>query len=236
VISIIIPTHNEESIIESALDSLRALRGEIEIIIADGSSSDGTAHKVNRAVKNFPQPLRLVVAEHNRGLQLNRAAGQARGDVLLFLHADARLGASAVELIESATAKPEVAGGSFRLKFEGHGWSTFFTWVDRTRRAFGIYYGDSGIFVRRTVFERLGGFITAPVMEDYEFTRRLERFARRERLKTVCLPAIVLVSDRRWRLHGAWRTMWTWFWLQVVFSAGVSPQRLARWYRPARKS
>ena len=155
--------------------------------------------------------------------------------MLLFLHADARLDANALECLEAAMRRPEVAGGNFRLQFDGDGWSRFFTWADRTRRAFGVYYGDSGIFVRRTFFERLGGFKSIPLMEDYEFVRRLERRARRERLKTVCLPAFIVVSDRRWRVEGAWRTLWTWFWVQFLYSAGASPQRLARWYRPTRK-
>jgi len=234
LISVIIPTYNEAALIESALDSLRAVRGDFEVVVADGSSTDGTALRVESLAPGFPRRIRVSVTERNRGKQLNCAAGLATGHVLLFLHADARLPEDALESLECALTQESVVGGNFHLRFEGGGWSRFFTWVDRTRRAFGIYYGDSGLFVRRTMFERLGGFKPIPLMEDYEFIRRLDRLTRRERLKTVCLPRAISVSDRRWRAQGVWRTMWTWFWIQSLYSVGVSPSRLARWYRPVR--
>ncbi len=230
-ISIIIPTFNESSQIGTTLRNLCGLRGDFEILVSDGQSTDGTAEIVEAMQLNGGRHIRLVRAVRNRALQCNQAAREARGRVLLFLHADAALEAGGIEALASAIAADrELAGGNFRVKFEGEdSWSRFFTWMDRERRRFGIYYGDSGLFVRREVFERLGGFSPIPIMDDYEFIRRLERSGR-----TVCLPAVIRVSDRRWRVRGVWHTMWTWFWIQFCFSLGLPPRVLAGWYKPVR--
>ncbi len=97
------------------------------------------------------------------------------------------------------------------------------------RRAWGIYYGDSGVFVRREVFARLGGFKTIPVMEDYEFIRRLEKAGR-----TAYLAPVLVVSDRRWRVQGVVRTLLSWVWVQALYCLGVPGARLARFYKPVR--
>jgi glycosyltransferase involved in cell wall biosynthesis len=163
-------------------------------------------------------------------VQLNEAAKVARGDVLWFLHADVRVPPDAIETLEREVRADSALGGNFDLVFEGEsGWSRFFTWANRARRKFGIYYGDSGIFVRREVFEALGGFKAIPIMEDYEFVRRLER-----RGKTLFLTPRLLVSSRRWRERGVARTLLSWAVTQGLYSVGFSMQRLERWYPPVR--
>ena len=229
-VSLIIPTYNERTVIVQALEQVSRFRGICEVIVADGRSTDGTRAAVKSLIDQFPCPLRIAVTERDRALQLNRAAQVAAGDVLLFLHADTFLPHEGLEALEAALGDASIVGGNFRLRFDGESaWSTAFTWVDRTRRRFGIYYGDSALFVRRTVFMSLGGFKPIPVMEDYEFVRRMERTGR-----TVCLSPCILVSDRRWRVQGVLRTMLSWFWIQLLYSLGVPPQYLADWYRPVR--
>lgn len=231
MVSIIVPVYNEQDIIRQTLESLAALQGDFEVLVSDGSSIDLTASRVTELRPYLSYPLRLVLSPRHRALQLNRASELARGDVLLFLHADARLDARALAAMNEALRPKEVVGGNFALHFEGDScWSRAFTRVNNARRRFGIYYGDSAIFVRREVFHRLGGFKLIPIMDDYEFVRRLERCGR-----TVCLAPAVGVSDRRWRMQGVLRTLWTWFWIQALYSVGVSPDRLARWYRPVRE-
>ncbi len=230
MISIIIPTFNEAQTVARTLDELRRVRGDFEVIVVDGESEDGTLAAVEALIAGFPRPLRLLTAPRPRALQLNRAAASARAEVFLFLHADALPAPEAAESVEAALQDDSLVGGNFVLAFGGEsGWNRFFTWATRVRRWFGLYYGDSGLFVRREVFERLGGFKPIPVMDDYEFVRRLERAGR-----TVCLPSVVLVSDRRWKVQGVFRTLWSWVVVQGLYSFGIPPGWLARWYPPVR--
>jgi rSAM/selenodomain-associated transferase 2 len=230
MVSVIIPTYNEQDAIPRTLDALSRARGEFEVIVVDGESTDRTREFVKERIPDFPRTLRLFAAPRPRALQLNAGAKEARGDVLLFLHADVVLPCGGMEALRKVLQDQAIVGGNFDLEFEGpSAWSHFFTWVNRKRRRLGIYYGDSGIFVRRAVFECLGGFRPIPIMDDYEFVRRLERAG-----KTAFVPARLLASDRRWRVQGAWRTMWSWFWVQALYSIGVLPSFLVRWYQPVR--
>jgi rSAM/selenodomain-associated transferase 2 len=232
VISIIIPTFNEELTIELALGRLERVRGDFEVIVVDGASTDATSSRVKAQVLASARPIRLLSAERHRALQQNRAAAAARGGVLVFLHADTKVPTDAVEQINAALRNQSVIGGNFELIFEGKTWvERFFTWAYRVRRPFGIYYGDSGLFVRRKVFEAMGGFKPLPLMDDYEFVRRLER-----RGRTVCLPTSLTTSDRRWRVQGLLRTLWSWVWIQTLYSLGVPARHLARWYQPVREN
>ena len=230
MVSIIIPAYNEATSILSVLEPLKHVRGDFEVLVADGSSTDRTQEVVRQAAANFPRPLQLVESIRNRAIQCNRATEQATGDVFLFLHADILVPRETVESVEDSLHNPSVIGGNFQIVFEGGTpIERFFTWCYRVRRPFGIYYGDSGVFVRRDVFERLGGFRPIPIMDDYEFVRRLERAGR-----TVCLNPPMLVSDRRWRVQGLFRTLFSWVWIQTLYSLGVPAEHLARWYAPVR--
>ena len=230
MVSIIIPTYNEAQVIGKTLEDLRPVRGRFEVIVADGESTDSTPAVVAALGESFPRPLRVIVCERNRAQQLNQGARVALGEILLFLHADAKVEPHSIEMLERSLQAGRIVGGNFDLVFEGEsGWDGFFTWANRVRRHFGIYYGDSGLFVRRRVFDELGGFKPIPIMDDYEFVRRMERQG-----PTVCLPSKVWVSDRRWRVQGVLRTVWTWVLIQGLYSLGVSAEHLARWYKPIR--
>jgi rSAM/selenodomain-associated transferase 2 len=222
-ISAIVATYCEESTIGGLLEDLRAA-GADEIIVADGDSPDRT-REIARA---FGQ---VVTAPRGRGTQMNAGAYAANGDVLLFLHADVRLGPRALGAIRAAMMDARVAGGNLDIRFDGGDLAAaVFTRFTRwRRRVLGLFYGDSGIFCRRAVFEQLGGYRPWPVMEDYEFARRLGREG-----KLALLDEPIHVSGRRWRRAGLVPTLWAWFWIQALYSAGVPPQRLARWYRDIR--
>jgi rSAM/selenodomain-associated transferase 2 len=232
MVSVVIPTYNEATSIAAVLDRLKRVGGDFEVLVADGSSTDRTRDIVHEAAGEFPCPLRLVESVRNRAVQLNEAAKQARGDSFLFLHADIFVAPGTVEAVERSLCDRAVIGGNFQIVFEGNSVvESFFTWCYRVRRPFGIYYGDSGVFVRRGVFERLGGFKPIPIMDDYEFVRRMERAGR-----TVCLRPPLLVSGRRWRVQGLFPTLFSWVWIQTLYSLGVPASRLARWYGPVRNS
>ena len=226
LVSILVPVLDEARVLPGLLDHLEALPGRFEVIIADGGSRDGTVD----VAQSHPIAPRVLGPVRGRAAQLNAAAEQAAGEVLVFLHADSRLAYDAYAALRAALRDPGILGGNFALRFDGDDrFSRILTaWYAIQRRA-GIYYGDSSIWTRRASFEALGGYRELPIMDDYDFARRLER-----RGRTVCLPGPATTSPRRWRSQGVPRTVFSWVVIRWLFLAGVPPERLARLYRRAR--
>jgi rSAM/selenodomain-associated transferase 2 len=222
-ISVIIPTLNEESTLAAALRELRRQRPH-EVIVADGGSSDGTRAAAAEAD-------RFLEAPRGRARQMNAGAARATGDVLLFLHADCTLEDGALATAERCLRRRDVAAGCFTMAVRADGF--LFRHIDavataRVRLA-GIVYGDQGLFLRRGLFERLGGFPPLRLMEDVFFSRRL----RREGRIVVARPRI-FVSPRRWQHAGLVRqTVRNWA-LLTLATAGVHPDRLAAFYPSVR--
>jgi rSAM/selenodomain-associated transferase 2 len=217
-VSVIIPTLNEEATVGAAIDSARAA-SVAEIIVADGGSSDATV--------NIARDRGVVVIEGEkmRARQMNRGAAAATGDALIFLHADTILPNGAPEAVRAAVESGSIFGG-FRIAFLEPGLG-FVAWAINTRtwltRA---PWGDQAQFARRDVFQHLGGFREIPIMEDYELAARMKREGR-----TTLLPFTVITSGRRFLQKGIVRTS-TLNWLIITaYHLGVSPERLARWYR-----
>jgi rSAM/selenodomain-associated transferase 2 len=222
LISIIVPVYNEEAAIARLLDNLDA-HGSVEVIVVDGGSTDRTVELASQRVK-------LVRSGMGRAAQMNAGAAIASGETLLFLHADVILGKGALDQLRRAIEDATIAGGNFDIRYAGKDWAAgAFTRINRWRRRCGIFYGDSGIFCRRSVFEKLGGYRLWPIMEDYDFARRLSKVGR-----LAFLECPIWVSDRRWRNSGLFRTLWSWFLIQGLYSLGVPPRYLARLYRHVR--
>lgn len=217
-ISVIMPTLNEEGNLRRCAESVRKAE---ERIVVDGGSSDQTV-ELARALG-----CRVLSSEPGRGAQLRLGAEAATGDILLFLHADCWLGAQALQQLR------EQARGSARL-FGAFGQSINdrrhrFRWLEfgNARRAlwFRLPYGDQAVFVDRRTYDDVGGFEEVPLMEDVLLARKLRR-----RASFVLLPGPVHVSARHWSRRGVLRqTLSNWFILSA-FRAGVSIDRLARWY------
>jgi rSAM/selenodomain-associated transferase 2 len=221
--SVIIPTLNEARVIGAAARSLAEVRGEREVIVVDGGSADATAQIAREC------GLRVVAAPRGRGGQMNAGARAARGDALLFLHADTRLPADALELIEHTLAAPGVCGGHFNLRFDGETREArLLTRLYPRLRPFGLCYGDSAIFVRREVFEAIGGYREVALFEDCDLYRRLRRAGRFVRLERHAVT-----SSRRFEGRFV-RTFALWAALQALYWLGVHPNLLARVYRPVR--
>jgi len=221
-ISAIIPTYNEAQTIGGLLENLKELGAE-EVIVADGNSAD-------RTVEIASTYARVISSQTCRALQMNAGARASSGEVLLFLYADVRLGPGGLAAVRDSLRNPEVAGGNFDIRYEGSDWvAAAFTSINRWRRQLGVFYGDSGIFCRRQVFEALGGYAPWPILEDYDFAWRLRKAG-----KLALLHEPIWVSDRRWRTSGLLPTLWSWFWVQGLYLAGVNPERLAGLYHPVR--
>jgi rSAM/selenodomain-associated transferase 2 len=226
-LSIVIPALDEGANLARLLPDLTLRAPGAEVIVVDGGSADDS-----RAVVARTPSVRWLAAGRGRARQMNAGARAARARVLLFLHADTALPGGAGVAILQALADPAVVGGRFDVRLDSRrrllgvvGWM-----MNQRSRLTGIATGDQAIFVRRSVFEALGGYADIPLMEDVDFTRRLKRHGR-----VAALKLRVTTSARKWEREGAVRTivlMWT---LRLLYALGVAPARLHRWYygRPA---
>lgn len=233
-ISVIIPTLDEERTILDTLAHTASL-GFDELIVADGGSTDGTralveSYRLNSRASSL-SPIQWVLAPSGRARQMNEGAKASSGEILLFLHADTRLPNDAKQIVEATLADQRMVGGRFDVRFDRpSGWGTIISATMNWRsRLSGIATGDQALFVRRHIFEQMGGFADMPLMEDIELSRRLKRRG------TIAAPtATVTTSFRRWEQHGPLQTillMWT---LRFLYWSGVNPHRLKNYYGTTR--
>lgn len=220
-LSVIIPVLNEAAAIEATLQHIPRTE-EIEVIVVDGGSSDGSA-RLSKALGAS-----VIHTGPGRAHQMNRGAAAAHGEFLLFLHADTRLPADFSRMVQETLRRPGVVAGAFRLRIDSPQWSL------RIIEAFANFrskwlmtpYGDQGLFLRRHHFRTALGYSELPLMEDFEFVRRLRRWGR-----IAIAPAAAVTSARRWERLGVLRTTLLNQAIILAYLCGVSPDRLARWYR-----
>jgi rSAM/selenodomain-associated transferase 2 len=221
-LSIILPVLNEADIIADALAALAPLRQRgAEVIVADGGSRDGTVDLARAGAD------RVIVAPRGRATQMNAGAALARGDVLIFLHADTRLPVNADALVDEALKRSGRSWGRFDIAIIGR--SALLAIVARTinlrSRLSGIATGDQAMFVRRDVFADIGGFPDIALMEDVALSRTLKRISR-----PLCIATNVTTSGRRWEQHGVLRTIVLMWRLRLAYFLGAEPATLARRY------
>ncbi|MDQ2774101.1 MAG: TIGR04283 family arsenosugar biosynthesis glycosyltransferase [Acidobacteriota bacterium] len=225
MVSIIVPALNEASQITETLSALQDLQGEKEIMVVDGGSDDETAALARHC------GVRVLQSARGRGIQLHAGAAQAHGSVLWFVHADTLPPGQALNKIECALRDSTVVGGNFGLTFDGPTRAArLLTGIYPTLRWLNLCYGDSGVFVRRDVYEEIGGFRPLALFEDLDLLKRLRKAGR-----FVHLECRITTSSRRFENRN-FALMWThWTALQVLYWGGVSPNLLARWYRHTRR-
>ncbi len=224
-ISAIIVTLNEEARLPRLLADLAGFkRAGHEIVVVDGGSVDATRRIARKGAH------RMLRVEPGRASQSNAGAGVATGDVFWFLHADSRVDGDLFGCLESL---PTPAWGRFDVciardegRCRGFGLWLVAGLMNRRSRLSGIATGDQGIFVSRDLFRQVGGFPRQALMEDIELSRRLKKAAR-----PLCLRRRITTSGRRWCRRGVMRTIILMWWLRLAYWLGVSPTRLAAWYR-----
>jgi rSAM/selenodomain-associated transferase 2 len=231
-ISVIVPVLNEESTIEPTLRTILDRRDEadIEVIVADGGSGDRTVALARRHA-------RVVIADRGKARQMNAAAREAQGEILFFVHADMELPPGALAAVNRAILTEGFDGGGFSNVFSQHndrikrlGRSMNLRLRDNDHARNTVFFGDNGIFVRRKVFEALGGFRDIPIMEDFDFSNRLRAHYRVLRLQS---PRLI-VSPRRHERAGFVWTRLQWILVKRLYLLGCPPRLLARLYPDVR--
>ncbi|WP_019507528.1 TIGR04283 family arsenosugar biosynthesis glycosyltransferase [Pleurocapsa sp. PCC 7319] len=222
IISIIIPVLNEAAIIQTTLRGLQR-DSALEIIVVDGGSVDET---VTLAQQMGVRVISLV--GRGRAAQMNAGANIAQGEILLFLHIDTQLPPDFDDLVSNTLEQPDVIAGAFELTIDGAERSL--RWIEMLVKMrshlFSLPYGDQAIFITKQVFKDMGGYSDLPIMEDFEFIKRLKRQG-----KIALAPGAVTTSSRRWQKLGVWKTTLINQLIIIGYYLGVSPTKLSNFYR-----
>jgi rSAM/selenodomain-associated transferase 2/rSAM/selenodomain-associated transferase 1 len=220
-ISIIIPTLNEAATIAETLAYFKG-PGQPEVIVVDGGSQDDTV-RLAAALG-----AKVIQTKPGKACQMNAGAAAAGGEVLVFLHADTRLPQNFSRQILAALNQNNVVAGAFRLHIDSG--AVRIRLIEKAAnwrsRYLKMPYGDQALFMKKALFQKIGGFAEVPIMEDFLLVRRLKRMGR-----IIILPEPVTTSSRRWIHLGVLRT---WLINQLIIIAyylGISPERLSRFYR-----
>jgi rSAM/selenodomain-associated transferase 2 len=220
MISVIIPTCDEAVTLRATLDSVAKNKTNQEVIVVDSGSVDGTSRLARENASRV-----LFSPRRHRAYQMNLGAQHAHGSILLFLHADTVLSTSALEQIESALRSNRILGGGFVRWYDSSSWflrTTCLLASLRTRLT-GWFLGDQAIFVRKQVFEKLGGFRDLDLFEDLDFSRRMTQMG-----QVVTLSPPVISASRRFQHRGAVLTTLADLWLTARYLMGASPSKLAK--------
>ena len=222
-ISLIVPVYNESTTIDPMLSQLDMLPGEWDILFADGGSRDDTLAKIGSRY-------RVLNSSRGRANQMNYGAANASSEILWFVHCDSVLPKDAHAQISQAIAQGR-QWGCFHIGFDYDGpFMGCNTYLSNCRARRGIAFGDQGIWVRKVVFDAMGGFPDLPIMEDYEFSLRMKA----ANIPICQLPGRIITSGRRYEKRFPLLTMWQMFHLRCLYRKGMDIQEIARRYKDIR--
>ncbi|HAO13196.1 MAG TPA: glycosyltransferase [Planktothrix sp. UBA8407] len=217
----IIPVLNEAENIGLVISTIQRAEN-IEIIIVDGGSQDNTVQIAQGL------GVKVIVTNRGRALQMNAGAKIATGEILLFLHGDTQLPLGFETEVRETFVNSNIIAGAFQLKINGDQLSLRLieTTVFWRSKYLQMPYGDQAIFIKATTFGEIGGFPEQPIMEDFEFIRRLNHLGKIE-----ILSSAVITSGRRWQKVGVFKTTLINQLIVIGYYLGISPTKLAQWYR-----
>ncbi len=224
MISIIIPVLNEEKTIEKLLVQINELKEDKEIIVVDGGSRDRTSSIASRYAK-------VIHSQKGRANQMNAGVKKASGDILWFIHSDSMINGHALDDIEK-TIEAGYIGGGFSLYFYDFD-SILMRYIAKTSnwraKYIGLFFGDQGLFVKRHIFQQVGGYPLIEIMEDWELAMRLKRVD-----KMKLLGSLIGTSGRRFKKKGVFKTLLFMHKIKFLYMIGVPPDKLSEMYREVR--
>jgi len=223
-LAIIVPVFTEGQALRESLQKFMDL-GADELVFVDGGSIDDSLAVLSQA------NVLCLTSELGRAVQMNAGANVSTSDIVVFIHADTVISKSDLLAMKTALSQLDVVGGRFDVRLSGTP-SAFrlIEWmINQRSRISKISTGDQCQFVRRDVFEAMGGFAAMPLLEDVDFFKRLKKLGR-----IACLRNKVITSSRRWEQHGVLSTVWLMWKIRLLYWLGVSPEKLAQMYRDAR--
>lgn len=231
-LSIIVPLLNEANNLPQLIGHISRLRPvPQQVILVDGGSNDGSVSIARELLKDVSSRTHsltdwfVIESIAGRARQMNAGAGQATGEVLLFLHADTQLPTDAIDKVEIAMRQHKWGRFDVRLDSTHPLLKVVGTMINKRSRLVSVATGDQAIFVKRSVFEQFGGYADQPLMEDIELCKRLKNISR-----PACLKSKVTTSARRWQQHGNVRTVFLMWHLRFDYWRGVSPDVLKQRY------
>jgi len=224
-VAVVVPVLNESESLGQHLGEFKALDAVCHVVFCDGGSDDETCDLLEQ------YDLYYCRSARGRALQMNTGSAACKDDILLFIHADTVIPSNNIELVKEVMQDSSVVGGRFDVRLSGERFSfRIIEWMINLRsRLTGISTGDQCQFVRRDVFESMGGFPEQALMEDVEFSKRLKAYG-----KIACLRSKVTTSSRRWEKHGVVKTVLLMWKLRFLYWWGINPEKLAEIYRNVR--